>query len=506
MEHTVQNLLRESCAQYAALPAVKWPQGKEIGERTYAQLWSDSQAIGRALTARGLSGKQVAILGASSYLWIAAYLGTVSAGAVAVPLDAGLPEEDLWDLIGRSRAKLLFCDGSKRETAQGALARCPALETVAVLAEDGEGLTCGTLLAQGESGPDPVGAGADGLCTMMFTSGTTGKSKGVMLTNRNLADNVENVYIDTPPGTPLLSVLPIHHAFCLTMDWLKGFSVGATVCVNDSLLHLLKNIKRFQPRAILMVPLMVETIYKKLKGVNPLLPKKMVAKEAFGGDLEYIFCGGAKLEPFYIEEFAKYGVRIYQGYGMTECAPVISCSGQLADRPGAVGKLLDNCEVRFVDEEIQVRGTSVMQGYYQMEEETREAVGDGWLHTGDLGRLDEDGFLYITGRKKNLIILSNGENISPEEIEGKLALEGLIGEVVVTGGDGGGLTAHIWPDPDFVEKKRWDGQRVAAEVQKLLDKYNGRQPLYKRIVALKLRDRAFEKSSTRKIKRNLVEV
>ena len=205
-----------------------------------------------------------------------------------------------------------------------------------------------------------------------------------------------------------------------------------------------------------------------------------------------------------MEEFEKYGIRIYQGYGMTECAPVISSNGQLYNRTGSVGKPLSNCQLRFVEEEIQVKGSSVMLGYFEMPEETAGTVTEGWLHTGDLGRLDEDGFLYITGRKKNLIIMANGENISPEEIEGKLSCERLISEIVVTG-DGNRLKAHIYPDPDMVARKKMEPETVRVKLQQILDAYNDRQPTYKRITALEIRDKEFEKSSTRKIKRNLVQ-
>ena len=254
---------------------------------------------------------------------------------------------------------------------------------------------------------------------------------------------------------------------------------------------------------MLMVPLMVETIYKKLKDVNPLLPKKLVAKEAFGGNLEYIFCGGAYLDPMYVSEFKKYGIDILQGYGMTECSPVICSNNHRHNRPGSVGKPLDNCTIRFVDEEIQVKGTSVMAGYYDMPVETAEAFQDGWLCTGDLGYLDSDGFMFITGRKKNLIILANGENISPEELEGKLSVEPLISEIVVTG-DGNHLTAHIYPDQDMIEKKHMDAAKTADKIQKIIDSFNKNQPTYKRISALDIRKEPFEKSSTKKIKRNLV--
>ena len=506
MPHTIQAILHKCCTDYADITAVEYLRRRETVDKTYRELLADSRRITAALAAHGFDKSHVAIIGTSSYPWITTYLGIVNGNGVAVPLDAGLPAEDLWELLRRADVACAFCDVNKREVAEGIREHCPAVKEVYLLDEAAETdsfPTWGGLIAATPEGSDGNPQPGD-LCTILFTSGTTGKSKGVLLTQQNFADNVDNVYIDTPPASRLMTVLPIHHAFCLTMDWLKGLSVGATVCVNDSLLHLARNIKKFQPRCILMVPLMVETIYKKLKSVNPLLPKKLVAKEAFGGSLEYIFCGGARLDPFYIDELKKYGITIFQGYGMTECAPVISNNGQLADRVGSVGKPLNNCEIRFVDGEIQVRGSSVMQGYYQMPEETAETLKDGWLCTGDLGYLDEDGFLFITGRKKNLIILSNGENISPEELEGKLGLEPLVGEIVVTGGSDG-LKAHIYPDPEYVEKKKMNPQKVHDELQKILDHYNRRQPTYKQIVALEVRDQPFVKSSTRKIKRNLVE-
>lgn len=517
MRDTILEILKDSCKKYDDIPAVKYLCHREMKEKSYRKLWEDIRKTWDILEKENLTGKHIAVIGSSSYEWIAAYLGIVTSGSVAVPLDAGLPEEELWELIRRADAEGLFCDVSKKDVIEQIREKCPAVQSRFLLQSEAakpgtapEGIRTFAEVLEEASIKDEAFAencakqmDPDKVCTIMYTSGTTGKSKGVMLSNRNLAHNVECVYVDTDPGTVILSVLPIHHAFCLTMEWMKGLSAGATVCINDSLLHMVKNMKRFQPKAILMVPLMVETIYKKLKDVNPLLPKKMVAKEAFGGNLEFIFCGGARLDPTYIKEFEKYGVRVYQGYGLTECAPVISNNGQLADRPGSVGKPLANCEIRFVEDEIQVKGSSVMLGYYQMEEETAEAIQDGWLCTGDLGRMDEDGFLYITGRKKNLIILSNGENISPEELEGRFALENLISEIVVTG-DGNYLTAHIYPDYDFAEKKHMSDEKIQAKLQKILDQYNQKQPTYKRIIGLDIRKEPFEKSSTRKIKRNLV--
>jgi long-chain acyl-CoA synthetase len=210
--------------------------------------------------------------------------------------------------------------------------------------------------------------------------------------------------------------------------------------------------------------------------------------------------GGAHLDPFYIEKFAEYGVDIFEGYGMSECSPVISTNTPDNHKTGSIGRPLSNAEIAFENGEILVKGSSVMKGYYKMPEETAETLKDGWLHTGDKGYLDEDGFLFINGRVKNLIILSNGENISPEEIENKLALGELVGEVVVTGEDNG-LTARIYPDQDVVQLKGLGAEEIQAALQQFLDQYNKTQPTYRQITGLVVRKNPFIRSSTKKIKR-----
>ena len=225
----------------------------------------------------------------------------------------------------------------------------------------------------------------------------------------------------------------------------------------------------------------------------------MIAKAVFGENMEIIFSGGAYLNPDLVDFFAEYGISILQGYGMTECSPVISNNNQINSRNGSIGKPLKNCSVKFVDEEICVKGSSVMLGYYHMPEETAEALdADGWLHTGDLGYMDEDGYLYITGRKKNLIILANGENISPEELENALGKNDLVMEVLVRDNDHT-IEAEIFPDFEYAEKHGITD--INGELQNIIDEFNKDMPLYKRINSFKTRDVEFEKNTTKKIKR-----
>ncbi len=336
------------------------------------------------------------------------------------------------------------------------------------------------------------------LCTILFTSGTTGKSKGVMLSHRNLTDNAVCLDLKFPVGMVTMTLLPINHVYCLTMDIIKGLFIGVTSCINDSIMHVQKNLKLFKPEMVLLVPMVIESIYAKLKAAGNMIPKKMVAKAAFGGNLKIVCSGGAYLDPDYVDKFADYGITILQGYGMTECSPVISTNLPWESKKGSVGKLMPNCEAKVVDEEIWVRGSSVMMGYYKMPEETAEALEDGWLKTGDLGYVDEDNFVYITGRKKNLIILANGENVSPEEMENQLSRNDLVKEILVREKDHV-IEAEIFPDYDYAKKKRIHD--IHAKLQQILDDYNKDAPLYKRIHSLVVRETEFDKTTAKKIKR-----
>ena len=542
LRSTIYEILTEAEKAYGPQDAIRY-KVKSVGEsgkretrveaRTYTRLRNDSERFAAVLAGLGERGKHIAIVGATSYSWIVAYYGTVSSGSVAVPLDANLPAEDLCELIDRADVTTLVYDETKAEVAQKASKQCgglknliamqlSAMESVVVQPAAGQPessvLTVQPVVTQSvvEQLNNPIprvlsmweliqGTEPDGNCdpkpedlaTIMFTSGTTGKSKGVMLTHRNLAENATALDMGYEPGMVVMSVLPIHHAYCLSMDILKGTSIGAVVCINDSLLRVAQNIKLFEPNMILMVPLMVETLAKKLEEAA-LIPAPIIKAKVFGKQFHTICSGGAYLNPKYIDLFKKYGITILQGYGMTECAPVISTNSNDAMKAGSVGRCMPNCEARIVEEEIWVKGTSVMQGYYKMPEETAQTLEDGWLRTGDLGYVDEDGFLFLTGRRKNLIITPNGENVSPEEIENKLGEERLIQEVLVRDSEGV-IEAEIFPDLEYAAKKKI--KDVPARLQKIIDEYNAAAPLYKRIFKLKVRDVEFEKNTTKKIKR-----
>lgn len=497
---TIREILVGAQQRFGAEDAVRYKKKKdEIEAKSYTQLREDSERFSCVLKTLGEQGSHIAMTGPTSYPWLVSYFGTVNSGSVAVPLDASLPAEELCELMDRADVRVLVLDEARKDVAAIAKERCPKLKHLILMQKeenDGAALSFDALLREYGGSfdyePDP-----EALCTIMFTSGTTGKSKGVMLTQRNLAENATCLDMRIPERTVLLSVLPIHHAYCLSMDILKAVSLGSVICINDSLIRVAKNIKLFKPEMILMVPLMIETLAKKLEETS-WLPAGVVKAKVFGKQFHTICSGGAYLNPDYFDLFEKYGITILQGYGMTECAPVISTNLSWNKKRESVGKLMPNCEAKTVDGELWVRGSSVMQGYYQMPEETAETLKDGWLATGDLGYVDEEGFVFLTGRKKNLIITKNGENVSPEELENKIGANRLVQEVLVRESEGV-IEAEIFPDYDYAKKK---GIRdIQAELQKVIDTYNLGEPPYRKVYRLKVRETEFEKTPSKKIKR-----
>jgi long-chain acyl-CoA synthetase len=492
---TLRDIIRHGAEAYGSQTAFRYKVKKEIVDRTYLDVDRDSMAVSRMVESMGMEGKHIALIGTTTYQWIVSYFGIVGSGSVAVPIDAQLPADAVCELLERADVEMLVFDEIRRDVAEAVKEKCPSVRYILSMqaeeAADGvQSLSMLTALHAGEYEKELDGGQ---LATILFTSGTTGKSKGVMLSHRNLVDNAVCLDMKIPAGTISMTLLPINHVYCLTMDIIKGLHIGLVICINDSIMHVQRNMKLFKPEIVLLVPLVIESIYGKLKDAGSLIPKKMVAKAAFGGNLRIICSGGAYLDPDYVDKFKEYGITILQGYGMTECSPVISTNLEWENKKGSVGKLLPNCEAKVVDEEIWVRGSSVMQGYYKMPEQTAETLEDGWLKTGDLGYVDEDDFVYITGRRKNLIILANGENVSPEELENQLSRSALVKEILVREKDKI-IEAEIFPDYEYVKD-------IQGKLQELVDGFNQDMPVYKRIYSLIVRETEFEKTPSKKIKR-----
>lgn len=496
----LRDIVDYSVAAYKDAPAYRYKVKKEIVEKTFTDVKKDTMAISRMLSDTGMEGKHIAIIGPTSYQWIISFFGITGSGSVAVPIDAQLSAEAVCELLDRADVEMLIFDEVRKDVADAAKKKCSAIKFFVSMQQEaeGEGVLSWTELVDKYQGEYRKEIDEKQLCTILFTSGTTGKSKGVMLSHENITQNATILDFKFPVGMVSMSVLPINHVYCLTVDIIKGLYIGITCCINDSIMHVAKNMKLYQPEIILLVPLVIESILAKLKAAGDFLPKKLVAKQAFGGKLKYIISGGAYLNPDYVEKFAEYGITILQGYGMTECAPIISSNLPWDNRKGSVGKLMPNCEGKIIDDEIWVKGSSVMMGYYKMPEETAETLKDGWLKTGDLGYIDEDDFVYITGRRKNLIILANGENVSPEEIENEIGKADLVKEIIVREA-GAVIQAEIFPDYEFAKKKRV--KDIQAKLQEILDSYNSTVPVYKRVLDLKIREVEFEKNTSRKIKR-----
>ena len=498
---SLKDIVKYSAQQYGEQAAYRYKVKKEVVDKSYNQVNKDTMAISRMVESFGLKGKHIAIIGTTTYQWIVTYFGVTGSASVAVPIDAQLPADAICELLNRADVEMLVYDEIRADVISLVKEQCPQIKQIISMQaeEEKEGVLSWSQLVGEHQGEYDTEINPDALCTILFTSGTTGKSKGVMLSHRNLVDNATCLDMKIPVGTVSMTLLPINHVYCLTMDIIKGMYIGTIVCINDSIMHVQKNMKLFQPEIVLLVPLVIESIYAKLKAAGNLLPKKIIAQQAFGGKLKTICSGGAYLNPDYVEKFAEYGITILQGYGMTECSPVISNNLEWDNRKGSVGKLLPNCEAKIVDEEIWVKGSSVMMGYYKMPEETAETLEDGWLKTGDLGYVDEDGFIYITGRKKNLIILANGENVSPEEIENEICKDDLVKEIIVRETDKV-IQAEIFPDYEYAKKKRIHD--IPAKLQEIIDEYNKTAPVYKRILDLVVRETEFEKNTSKKIKRH----
>ena len=430
---TLVDLARRAKENWPDKVWLKEKDGKEIASCTYSEFLDRALRISAFLKEQSTGELHVGLIGPSSIPYIECLFGTWLCGGITVPIDALLPPEEIIDNLARADVTVFFYDSRYAPIIPALKQVLPNICTVCFRElENADSVTA--ILSRYEPA-EPVEADPSQCACILYTSGTTGKSKGVMLSHGNLIDNVMCCDQEGDSSSVLLTVLPLHHAYCLTCDLLLSMRYGSELCINDSLMRLPQNIKLFEPTMILVVPMIAETLYRRIAAQVKSMPGITMAQAGralFGPRLTNLFCGGAYLSPQLSAAYADMGIPLLQGYGMTECSPRIASSSMVDPSTGEdVGRVVKNCEVRIVDGEIQVRSPSVMMGYYRNREAEQEMFSeDGWLKTGDLGYV-KDERVYITGRKKNLIILSNGENISPEIIENNFADCEWLAEILV---------------------------------------------------------------------------
>ena len=495
---TIADLVTKSAEEYGSKVFLKEIVKNEVAEKTFEEFYTDIKKFYGYIKNKYGRDVHTAVIGPSSYGWLVSWFGTVSGGSVAVPLDAQLSPEDICELLVRSDTDIFCYDSRYEKMIPAVKANCPNVKEYISFGENLPEILANTEPAELPSVP------ADKLAAIVYTSGTTGKSKGVMLLNSNYIDNAMCQDNEATSEDVMLSVLPIHHIYCFTCDILITLRYGITLCFNDSLMHIPQNLKRFAPTAILIVPMIAETMYKQIKAAaaqKPEIPIAMIAQSVFGGRLKTIYSGGAYLRPELQKAYMDMGFVMAQGYGMTECAPRISTADPNdKECAGDVGVIVNGCTVKIEDGEILVKSPSVMAGYYKDEAATAEALTpDGWLRTGDLGYVDEKNRIFITGRKKNLIILSNGENVSPEELENKFAGYDIVGDILVYS-DESVITAEIFPAPEAA--KSLDPEELEKQILEITDSVNKTVSTAKAIRRVLLRDTEFEKTTSKKIKRN----
>lgn len=483
-------------------------------KRTFREFSDDIDSFGTYLFSRGFHGAHIAIVSGNSYEWLVAFLAIVNGGNVAVPIDKNLSAEKITELIRQSDCTAAVVS-KKADTLLKDTAGIPTISA----ADFTDNIAAGRkLIETGEMCFCNYEVDPEKLAAIFFTSGTTGDSKGVMLSHKNMASDINAACKNFVLEGNTLSVLPFHHTFGLITAIFKVYHYGYATHLNSSLKNLQAELREVKPQTLFVVPLFVQTFYKSIystakkngkeklinrasKVSNTLLSVGVDLRyklfqsvlDAFGGNLQYIICGGAALDPKYVKALRTFGINILNGYGITECSPVVSVNRNHYWRDGSVGQILEGCSVQIAeDDEILVKGDNIMMGYYNDVAATNAVLHDGWYSTGDLGHVDEDGFLYITGRKKNLIILSNGENVSPEEIEEQILRDDAVCEAIVYD-NSGSLAVQIFPNEEFAGNQEY--------FENLIKEYNKTQPQYKHIQRVLLKDEEFEKNSTKKILR-----
>ena len=517
--YTIRELLDFCVAKYNDKEAFAYQNRKQAVSVGFTQFKKQVNAFGSYLFNEGYNGKHIAVFGENSYEWILTHFAVTTGGNVVVPIDKELDADGIAELLTDSESALLVYSNTYADIAEQLQKKMPDItyinmKDIPSCIEKGQ-----YLIDDGYTDFIDAKVGTDNLASIVYTSGTTGRSKGVMLTHNNLMSDLYaascNAKID---GTSIL-LLPLHHTFGLVAGLYSVMYYGHPLYINKSLKRVVDDMKKAKPQNMFVVPLIVETLYKgiwsnaKKQGKDKVLKllikisnalrkigidfRKKLFKSvlaAFGGNLEVIICGGAPIDEKYIKAFKSFGITILNGYGITECGPIVAVNRNNFNIVGSVGLPLCCNEVRIAEDgEVLVRGDNVMLGYYHNDDENEKVFVDGWFKTGDIGRIDEHGALHITGRIKNLIILGNGENIPAESIEQEIYTIPYVKECIAYGKDNV-IFAEVYLDEDITDAK----DRINDDIQVI----NQRLPQIRNIGKVIVRDAEFPKTTTKKIKRN----
>lgn len=541
--HDLKSIIRRSAIANPDGEAFCYEEGGKDVTITYKQFKEDIEALGTALYSLGLKGAfHIAILGENSYQWIVAAFAITNGSNVIVPIDRDMPSSIIKDLMLKADCKGLIYSDDYHGVVKQIKDSLGDTHFINIKQNYQDVLSFNNLAARGK---ELIALGDtefinneinnQALAAIFYTSGTTGINKGVMLTHRNIATNAIDSLKLMNFGNKSILLLPLHHSFGFTSGVVLMLYLQSCICINHSLRYISQDLKKYQPTHLLLVPLFIEAFYKgvwdtakktgkaKLLRLMVSISKTLLAigidlrhklfasvLDSFGGNLNMIVSGGAFLDFKYVKDFRAMGIFISNGYGITECSPVVSVNRNYHFRDGTIGRLLPSCEMKidtdngYDEGEILVRGDYTMLGYYKDEQATNEVFKDGWFKTGDIGRIDKDGFIYITGRIKNIIILANGENIHPEEIESSLLDIPFIKEVIVredTAKKGSRivLVAEVFPDYDTAKTQEIDNLQTYFD--RAIVTYNKSVSRNKCIQRVILRETEFMKTSTKKIKR-----
>ena len=523
---------------------VKDNSGKIIN-KTYIDFKNDVQNLSTKLIQMGLQNQRIAVIGKNSYSWAVSYLASTIIGIV-VPIDKEASKENIKEFLNVSNAKAVIADDKylneifefkselKNETILIDMQNTSKYTNLSDLITDGKKLIDG-----GNKDYENIKINPDEMKILLFTSGTTGNSKAVMLSHKNICSNIVSIasIVKVDNSTKVLSILPLHHTYECTIGYLLVVYGGGTICYCEGLRYITKNIQEYQPTFILCVPLLLENVYKKvIKTLKSSLPEKYTkdeskiidnlpfylkgivkkkVKKSLGGKIKTFIVGAAAIKPELVEVFFKLGIKVLQGYGLTECSPLVAGNNDFYYKAASCGMPIPNVEYKIDnpnDEgigEIIVKGQNIMLGYYENEEATKKVLKDGWFHTGDLGYIDDEEFLYISGRSKNMILTKNGENIYPEEIENILNDDDLIEESLVIGTSNGKddvqVKAKIFPNIEAIKEYLGNKFPTKEEISKILNeavkKANAKLPNFMHIKSFKIMDEDFGRTTTNKVKR-----